>query len=68
VILECGKKHEVGAVNEPKTCQYEMIFKTPLVCHDHSLLVYPTLNEDLRTKWDYLETQLHAEEITKKVC
>ncbi|XP_064632706.1 N-acetylglucosamine-1-phosphotransferase subunit gamma-like isoform X2 [Lineus longissimus] len=66
VILQCGKKHEIGAVNEPHTCQYEMIFRSPLVCHNHSTLVYPTLSEDLRTKWDFLETQLHDEEITKK--
>ncbi|XP_072036603.1 N-acetylglucosamine-1-phosphotransferase subunit gamma-like isoform X2 [Amphiura filiformis] len=66
VHLECGKKNEIGDVSEPDRCQYKMIFKTPLVCHQHSLLVYPTLSEELQRRWDDLEAELFYEEITQQ--
>ncbi|XP_071963826.1 N-acetylglucosamine-1-phosphotransferase subunit gamma-like isoform X2 [Antedon mediterranea] len=66
VRLLCGTKNEVTAVSEPVTCKYQMEFKTPLVCHNHSLLVYPTLSVELRNKWNELEGQLLEEDITQQ--
>ncbi|XP_033108651.1 N-acetylglucosamine-1-phosphotransferase subunit gamma-like isoform X2 [Anneissia japonica] len=66
VKLVCGTKHELTSVEEPVTCKYEMQFKTPLVCHKHSLLVYPTLSVELRNQWNELEGQLLQEDVTQK--
>ena len=68
IILSCGKSHEIMNVTEPRHCEYEVLFHTPLVCHQHSMLVYPTLDEALRHRWDTLMSELQAEEITEKVC
>jgi len=66
VILLCGENDEIGSVSEPTTCNYQMEFKTPLVCHPHSLLVYPTITKEQRHKWDVIETKLANDEITEK--
>ncbi|XP_071482571.1 N-acetylglucosamine-1-phosphotransferase subunit gamma-like isoform X1 [Diadema antillarum] len=66
VQLKCGTKHEIASVGEPHTCEYLMIFKSPLVCHNHSLLVYPILSVELQEEWNVLESRLYREEITKK--
>ncbi|KAJ6653897.1 hypothetical protein lerEdw1_007655 [Lerista edwardsae] len=52
VLLVCGRSNKLAHVTEPSTCVYSLTFETPLVCHPHSLLVYPTLPEALRRKWD----------------
>uniref|UniRef100_H3D5L4 N-acetylglucosamine-1-phosphate transferase subunit gamma n=1 Tax=Tetraodon nigroviridis TaxID=99883 RepID=H3D5L4_TETNG len=64
VTLVCGTRSKVAQVSEPTTCTYSLTFETPLVCHPHSLLVlvYPTLGEDLQSKWDEAE-QAHYEEL-----
>ncbi|KAJ8319474.1 LOW QUALITY PROTEIN: hypothetical protein KUTeg_004565, partial [Tegillarca granosa] len=66
VIFKCGQKSELKNVTEPHTCDYHLHFTTPFVCHQHSMLVYPTLSEALQQKWDYLEGELARQEITKK--
>ncbi|CAI9538994.1 unnamed protein product, partial [Staurois parvus] len=66
VLLVCGSSHKLAAVSEPSTCVYSMTFKTPLVCHPHSLLVYPTLNTELRQRWDEIEQSLFDELITEQ--
>ncbi|XP_002739112.2 N-acetylglucosamine-1-phosphotransferase subunit gamma-like [Saccoglossus kowalevskii] len=66
VNLLCSQKTELLTVEEPVTCEYVMNFSTPLVCHDHVMLVYPTLSDDLQLKWDELEGELVREEITRK--
>jgi N-acetylglucosamine-1-phosphate transferase gamma subunit len=66
VIMKCGRKNEIDKVSEPETCQYELEFFTPLVCHAHSMLVYPTLSKELRQRWDMIETRLVNEELTQK--
>lgn len=64
VLLVCGRSHKLVQVSEPSTCVYSLTFETPLVCHPHSLLVYPTLKETLRRKWDEAEQALYDELIT----
>ncbi|KAG9476942.1 hypothetical protein GDO78_002373 [Eleutherodactylus coqui] len=66
VHLVCGRKDKLAAVSEPSTCVYSMTFETPLVCHPHSLLVYPTLGEALRRQWDAAEQSLYDELITEQ--
>nr|CBN81297.1 N-acetylglucosamine-1-phosphotransferase subunit gamma [Dicentrarchus labrax] len=55
VILVCGTSSKLAQVSEPSTCVYSLTFETPLVCHPHSLLVYPTLSEKLQKEWDEAE-------------
>ncbi|KAM9305812.1 N-acetylglucosamine-1-phosphotransferase subunit gamma [Gastrophryne carolinensis] len=66
ILLACGSGNKLAEVSEPNTCVYSMTFKTPLVCHPHSLLVYPTLKEELRRKWDEAEQSLYDELITEQ--
>lgn len=67
IHLSCGSNNNVTKVWEPSTCRYEMNFTTPLVCHEDSLLIYPTLNQSLRKKLDELETDLENKILTKEV-
>uniref|UniRef100_UPI003AAC8F19 N-acetylglucosamine-1-phosphotransferase subunit gamma isoform X1 n=2 Tax=Centroberyx gerrardi TaxID=166262 RepID=UPI003AAC8F19 len=60
VILTCGRSSKLAQVSEPSTCVYSLSFESPLVCHPHSLLVYPTLSEKLQREWDEAE-QAHYE-------
>lgn len=55
VILVCSTRSKLAQVSEPSTCVYSLTFETPLVCHPHSLLVYPTLTEALQNEWDEAE-------------
>ncbi|XP_052614675.1 N-acetylglucosamine-1-phosphotransferase subunit gamma isoform X1 [Peromyscus californicus insignis] len=64
VELTCGKINRLAHVSEPSTCIYALTFETPLVCHPHSLLVYPTLPEALQQRWDQMEQDLADELIT----
>ncbi|XP_055265083.1 N-acetylglucosamine-1-phosphotransferase subunit gamma isoform X1 [Moschus berezovskii] len=64
VELTCGKSNRLAHVSEPSTCVYALTFETPLVCHPHSLLVYPTLPTALQQRWDQLEQDLADELIT----
>ncbi|XP_023567501.1 N-acetylglucosamine-1-phosphotransferase subunit gamma isoform X1 [Octodon degus] len=64
VELTCGKNNRLAQVSEPSTCVYALTFETPLVCHPHSLLVYPTLPEALQWRWDEVEQDLADELIT----
>ncbi|XP_038941289.1 N-acetylglucosamine-1-phosphotransferase subunit gamma isoform X2 [Rattus norvegicus] len=64
VELTCGKTNRLAHVSEPSTCVYALTFETPLVCHPHSLLVYPTLSEALQQRWDQVEQDLADELIT----
>ncbi|XP_019843278.2 N-acetylglucosamine-1-phosphotransferase subunit gamma isoform X2 [Bos indicus] len=64
VELTCGKSNRLAHVSEPSTCVYALTFETPLVCHPHSLLVYPTLPAALQQRWDQLEQDLVDELIT----
>uniref|UniRef100_A0A452IYS1 Uncharacterized protein n=1 Tax=Gopherus agassizii TaxID=38772 RepID=A0A452IYS1_9SAUR len=66
VLLLCGKNNKLAHVSEPSTCVYSLTFETPLACHPHSLLVYPTLTEALRRKWDEAEQSLYDELITEQ--
>lgn len=66
VHLVCGRSNKLAAVSEPSTCVYAMTFETPLVCHPHSLLVYPTLKEALRRQWDEVEQSFYDELITEQ--
>ncbi|XP_045397024.1 N-acetylglucosamine-1-phosphotransferase subunit gamma [Lemur catta] len=64
VELTCGKSNRLAHVSEPSTCIYSLTFETPLVCHPHSLLVYPALPEALQQRWDQVEQDLADELIT----
>ncbi|XP_059180581.1 N-acetylglucosamine-1-phosphotransferase subunit gamma [Centropristis striata] len=55
VIFVCSANSKLAQVSEPRTCVYSLTFETPLVCHPHSLLVYPTLSENLQKEWDEAE-------------
>ncbi|TKC51422.1 hypothetical protein EI555_019960 [Monodon monoceros] len=64
VELTCGKTNRLAHVSEPSTCVYALTFETPLVCHPHSLLVYPALPTALQQRWDRVEQDLADELIT----
>jgi len=67
VLLVCGNKTEITSITEPETCNYLLRFKTPLVCDPRSLLVYPTLSEELQEEWNVLEGMLTYGDVTQKV-
>uniref|UniRef100_A0A8C4Q4I6 N-acetylglucosamine-1-phosphate transferase subunit gamma n=1 Tax=Eptatretus burgeri TaxID=7764 RepID=A0A8C4Q4I6_EPTBU len=67
VLFICGESNRLLRVAEPETCSYTMEFSSPLVCHAHALLVYPTLRESLRNEWDQLEQALYDSVINKQV-
>ncbi|KAG8506353.1 N-acetylglucosamine-1-phosphotransferase subunit gamma, partial [Galemys pyrenaicus] len=64
VELTCGKSNRLAQVSEPSTCVYTLTLETPLVCHPHSLLVYPALPRALQQRWDQVEQDLSDELIT----
>ncbi|XP_018590517.1 N-acetylglucosamine-1-phosphotransferase subunit gamma [Scleropages formosus] len=66
VLLSCGNSSKLAHVSEPSTCMYLLRFETPLVCHPHSLLVYPTLSDKLQKQWDEAEQALYEELITEQ--
>ncbi|XP_056153416.1 N-acetylglucosamine-1-phosphotransferase subunit gamma [Lampris incognitus] len=66
VVLICGGSSKLASVSEPSTCVYTLTFETPLVCHPHSLLVYPTLSERLQTEWDEAEQARYEGLITEQ--
>ncbi|XP_061087052.1 N-acetylglucosamine-1-phosphotransferase subunit gamma isoform X1 [Conger conger] len=66
VLLSCGVSSKLAQVSEPSTCMYSLSFETPLVCHPHSLLVYPALSEKLQNDWDEAEQARYEELITEQ--
>ncbi|CAJ1080856.1 N-acetylglucosamine-1-phosphotransferase subunit gamma isoform X3 [Xyrichtys novacula] len=66
VILMCSTNSKLAQVSEPSTCVYSVTFETPLVCHPHSLLVYPTLSEKLQREWDEAEQARYEDLITEQ--
>ncbi|XP_060777105.1 N-acetylglucosamine-1-phosphotransferase subunit gamma isoform X3 [Neoarius graeffei] len=66
VLLTCGNSSRLARVSEPETCVYFLTFETPLVCHAHSLLVYPVLSEKLQKEWDEIEQARYEELITEQ--
>ncbi|XP_054454557.1 N-acetylglucosamine-1-phosphotransferase subunit gamma [Anoplopoma fimbria] len=66
VIFVCSASSKLAQVSEPSTCVYSLTFETPLVCHPHSLLVYPTLSEKLQREWDEAEQARYEGLITEQ--
>ncbi|GAB1597528.1 N-acetylglucosamine-1-phosphotransferase subunit gamma-like isoform X1 [Argonauta hians] len=66
VVFECAPQNLLKNVSEPHTCEYLIVFQTPLVCHPNAMLEYPTLDPILRDEWDEVEGQYIREEITEK--
>lgn len=66
VLLVCGSSSKLAGVSEPQTCVYSLTFETPLVCHSHSLLVYPVLSEKLQKEWDEIAQSRYEELITEQ--
>ncbi|XP_074476383.1 N-acetylglucosamine-1-phosphotransferase subunit gamma [Sebastes fasciatus] len=66
IIFVCSANSKLAQVSEPSTCVYSLTFETPLVCHPHSLLVYPTLSETLQTEWDEAEQARYEDLITEQ--
>lgn len=66
VILVCSTISKLAQVSEPSTCVYSVTFETPLVCHPHSLLVYPTLTEKLQKEWDEAEQARYEDLVTEQ--
>ena len=67
MFLICNDTEDIISVSEPSTCNYDLLFTTPLVCHSHAMLVYPTLNVTQRRCWDEVHTQYHNKELTPQV-
>lgn len=55
------------SITEPQICKYEILLKTPLVCSQFSLNVYPTLNRTLQHEWDLAYSEYSNQLITEKV-
>ncbi|XP_066539178.1 N-acetylglucosamine-1-phosphotransferase subunit gamma [Hoplias malabaricus] len=66
VLFLCGNSSKLARVSEPQTCLYSLVFETPLVCHAHSMLVYPVLSEKLQKEWDETEQARYEELITEQ--
>lgn len=66
VLLVCSSISKLVQVSEPNTCVYSLTFESPLVCHPHSLLVYPTLKLSLQKEWDDAEQALSEGLITNQ--
>ncbi|XP_010770451.1 N-acetylglucosamine-1-phosphotransferase subunit gamma [Notothenia coriiceps] len=66
VIFVCSASSKLSQVSEPSTCVYSLTFETPLVCHPHSLLVYPTLSETLQKEWDEAEQARYEGLVTEQ--
>ncbi|CAK6964146.1 N-acetylglucosamine-1-phosphotransferase subunit gamma [Scomber scombrus] len=66
VDLVCSGNSKLAAVSEPSTCVYSLTFETPLVCHPHSLLVYPSLTDNLQKEWDEAEQARYEGLITEQ--
>ncbi|XP_029383693.1 N-acetylglucosamine-1-phosphotransferase subunit gamma [Echeneis naucrates] len=66
VIFVCSASSKLAQVSEPSTCLYSLTFETPLVCHPHSLLVYPTLTDSLQMEWDEAEQARYEGLITEQ--
>ena len=68
IYFECNHNSSfISEITEPKTCNYKVIFKTPLVCHRNSMLVYPHLNETFQIEWDNIYTEFQNQVVTEKV-
>ncbi|KAF4087555.1 hypothetical protein AMELA_G00071950 [Ameiurus melas] len=66
VFFTCGNSSKLARVSEPETCVYFLTFETPLVCHAHSLLVYPVLSEKLQKEWDEIEQARYEDLLTEQ--
>ncbi|XP_017321496.1 N-acetylglucosamine-1-phosphotransferase subunit gamma [Ictalurus punctatus] len=66
VFFTCGNSSKLARVSEPQTCVYFLTFETPLVCHAHSLLVYPVLSEKLQKEWDEIEQARYEDLLTEQ--
>ncbi|XP_062517989.1 N-acetylglucosamine-1-phosphotransferase subunit gamma-like isoform X4 [Corticium candelabrum] len=66
VLLVCDQRNEVTEVKEPKTCHYEMKFKTPLACSRRNMAVYPWLSKKLQQQWDDVEQEQFNGDITQQ--
>uniref|UniRef100_A0A2C9L958 Uncharacterized protein n=1 Tax=Biomphalaria glabrata TaxID=6526 RepID=A0A2C9L958_BIOGL len=66
ITFMCGNHSEIVNASEPQTCHYHLVFRTPLVCHPDSMLVYPTLSPELQKEWDHLENVMARQELTAK--
>ncbi|TNN39691.1 N-acetylglucosamine-1-phosphotransferase subunit gamma [Liparis tanakae] len=66
VVFVCSASSRLAQVSEPSTCVYSLSFETPLVCHPHSLLVYPTLDEKLQKEWDEAEQARYEGLVTEQ--
>ena len=55
-------------VTEPRTCEYVVELSTPLVCHPDSMLVFPTLSDELQDAWDKLEGLRVHDIVTEQVA
>ena len=66
ISFVCGTVNNLTSVSEPSQCRYQMVFVTPLVCHEDAMLVYPTLNKTLRLEWDEIEQNYYNNFTTEK--
>ncbi|XP_028406653.1 N-acetylglucosamine-1-phosphotransferase subunit gamma-like [Dendronephthya gigantea] len=64
VFLKCAEKDKLLSVKEPRTCQYEVKFQTPLACPIDAFLVYPALSREQQDEWDEIKRSFYHEELT----
>ena len=66
VTFTCSNVNNLTSVAEPSQCRYHMVFATPLVCHEDSMLVYPTLSEKQQKEWVQIEQDFYDGITTKQ--
>ena len=48
---DCGKRTQVANVSEPETCQYKIVFSSPLFCHNVFKKTVYALNDPLQEEF-----------------
>ncbi|KAG0714553.1 N-acetylglucosamine-1-phosphotransferase subunit gamma [Chionoecetes opilio] len=66
VTFSCGAISELAEVTEPEKCRYVAKFKTPLVCGQNAMVVYPRLPGTLQRQWDEVEQNWQDGDLTEK--
>ena len=67
VFFNCSTTANLTNITEPKTCQYEMIFHTPLGCFKGAMQIFHLLSAEVMEKWETLEQEFYDGEWTLQV-
>jgi len=66
VKLSCGTIESLASVEEPSTCHYLMTLEAPVFCQSKNLLIYPTLPDADKARWDRAFTEWQNSILTRK--